>query len=110
MVNQAAVSLSIFMGPNKSISLLVLNEIFELLVLRRRSILGCIFLVTSIHLQAQNPQKKDTVIILLSDVRIQLECNQALNDLYNFKFDRAEAKFRDLKTEYGWHPLPYFLM
>lgn len=55
-------------------------------------------------------QKKDTTIILLSDIQVQLECNQALNDLYNFKFDRAEAKFKSLKHEYGWHPLPYFLM
>jgi tetratricopeptide (TPR) repeat protein len=67
-------------------------------------------LVASTQLSAQNPQKKDTIIILLADTRIQLECTQALNDLYNFKFDKAEAKFRELKTEYGWHPLPYFLM
>jgi tetratricopeptide (TPR) repeat protein len=67
-------------------------------------------LVAFSQLSAQNPQKKDTIIILLADTRIQLECTQALNDLYNFKFDKAEAKFRELKTEYGWHPLPYFLM
>jgi len=49
-------------------------------------------------------------IILLEDLEVQLECNQALTDLYNFKFDRAEEKFKSLKTKYGWHPLPYFLM
>lgn len=55
--------------------------------------------------------KKDgEPIILLSDIAVQLQCNQALNDLYNFKFDRAEQKFQELKTTYGWHPLPYFLM
>ncbi len=54
--------------------------------------------------------ESDTTIILLSDKRIQLECTQGLNDLYDFKFDRAEAEFRDLKERYGWHPLPYFLM
>jgi hypothetical protein len=75
-----------------------------------KSTLAFGLLVASIQLSAQNPQKKDTIIILLSDTRIQLECTQALNDLYNFKFDKAEAKFRELKTEYGWHPLPYFLM
>jgi hypothetical protein len=66
--------------------------------------------VFSIPGVAQSQQNKDTTIILLSDIRIQLECTQALNDLYNFKFDAAEAKFRSLKHEYGWHPLPYFLM
>lgn len=54
--------------------------------------------------------KKDSIQILLTDVTVQLECTQALNDLYNFKFPEAEAKFNSLKTGYGWHPLPYFLM
>jgi tetratricopeptide (TPR) repeat protein len=53
---------------------------------------------------------KDTTIILLSDVRVQLECSQAMNDLYNFKFPEAEQKFRSIKAKYKWHPLPYFLM
>ena len=69
-----------------------------------------VFFLYGIPGSAQSSQKKDTVIILLADMRIQLECTQALNDLYNFKFDAAEAKFRTLKHDYGWHPLPYFLM
>ena len=60
--------------------------------------------------KAQQLFKKDTTIILLSDLHIQLECQQALNDLYNFKFPQAEYQFRYLRAEYGWHPLPYFLM
>lgn len=59
---------------------------------------------------SQTAAKKDSTIILLSDYDIQLECTQALNDLYNFKFDRAQQEFNDLKVKYGWHPLPYFLM
>lgn len=59
---------------------------------------------------AQAGGERDTTIILLGDKDIQLECTQALNDLYNFKFEDAEAKFQDLKLRYGWHPLPYFLM
>lgn len=59
---------------------------------------------------AQENVKKDTTIILLSDLNVQLECTQALNDLYNFKFDKAELQFRYLKARYRWHPLPYFLM
>lgn len=59
---------------------------------------------------AQPEAKNDTSIILLSNIGIQLECTQALNDLYNFKFGAAEEQFRYLKTRYSWHPLPYFLM
>lgn len=60
--------------------------------------------------QAQPEAKNDTSIILLSNIAIQLECTQALNDLYNFKFTAAEEQFRYLKSKYSWHPLPYFLM
>jgi hypothetical protein len=54
--------------------------------------------------------KKDTTIILISDITIQLETTQALNDLYNFKFDAAEKQFRWIKQKYPWHPLAYFLL
>lgn len=59
---------------------------------------------------SQQQAKKDTTIILLNDLSVQLECTQALNDLYNFKFASAEKQFRYLKNKYIWHPLPYFLM
>lgn len=55
-------------------------------------------------------QRKDTTIILISNLQIQLETTQALDDLYNFKFDKAEMQFQWLKQKYGWHPLPYFLI
>jgi tetratricopeptide (TPR) repeat protein len=61
-------------------------------------------------ISAQPTVKKDTTIILINDLNVQLECTQALNDLYNFKFDKAEFQFRYLKARYRWHPLPYFLM
>lgn len=54
--------------------------------------------------------KKDTTIILITDLAIQIEANQALNDLYNFKFEKAEQQFRWFKQKYAWHPLPYFLL
>lgn len=69
-----------------------------------------ILFVASFPVQAQKQVKKDTTIILLSDLTVQLQCAQALNDLYNFKFERAEDGFRSLRTQYRWHPLPYFLM
>ena len=74
------------------------------------SLVISLLFVASFVLPSHAQEKKDTTIILLSDLRVQLQCTQALNDLYNFKFDRAEAQFRNLKTDYGWHPLPYFLM
>lgn len=70
---------------------------------------GILFIVGN-QVKAQGGVKNDTTIILLSDLKIQLECTQALNDLYNFKFPRAEQQFRYLKDRYPWHPLPYFLM
>lgn len=72
--------------------------------------IGMLLCVATFSIQAQTVAKKDTTIILLSDLRIQLECNEALNDLYNFKFPEAEQQFRWLKQKYAWHPLPYFLM
>jgi hypothetical protein len=66
--------------------------------------------VVCFDLKAQTQVKKDSVVLLLSDLNVQLQCTQALNDLYNFKFADAEEKFNSLKTGYGWHPLPYFLI
>ena len=49
-------------------------------------------------------------IILISDMQIQIDVNQAMNNLYNFKFEKAEKEFKYMKHKYGWHPLPYFLL
>jgi hypothetical protein len=55
-------------------------------------------------------EKQDTTIILISSITIQLEATEALNDLYNFKFEKAERQFQWFKQKYAWHPLPYFLL
>ncbi|MFY8035863.1 MAG: tetratricopeptide repeat protein [Cyclobacteriaceae bacterium] len=55
-------------------------------------------------------QKKDTTIILINSVTVQLEATQALNDMYNFNFAEAEKQMRWFKQKYAWHPLPYFLL
>ena len=47
---------------------------------------------------------------LLQDIYIQLEATDAINDLYNFKFERSASQINYLKKKYGWHPMPYFLM
>jgi hypothetical protein len=67
-------------------------------------------LVAGSDATAQFAVKKDTTIILISDINVQMECTQALNDLYNFKFPEAEFQFQYLRAKYKWHPLPYFLM
>jgi len=59
---------------------------------------------------AQAKVKKDTTIILINNVSMQIEISEALNDLYNFKFEKAEGQFRWFKQKYPWHPLPYFLL
>jgi tetratricopeptide (TPR) repeat protein len=59
---------------------------------------------------AQTKVKKDTTIILINNVTMQIEISQALSDLYNFKFEKAEQQFRWFKQKYTWHPLPYFLL
>ncbi len=51
----------------------------------------------------------DDQVILIADMQLQIDINQAMNDLYNFKFSQAERQFHWLKQKYAWHPLPYFL-
>ncbi|MTI19561.1 tetratricopeptide repeat protein, partial [Fulvivirga sp. RKSG066] len=58
----------------------------------------------------QDSVKADDHIILIADMQLQIEISEAMNDLYNFKFEKAEKQFRWLKQKYGWHPLPYFLL
>ncbi|KAA9332284.1 tol-pal system protein YbgF [Hymenobacter busanensis] len=47
---------------------------------------------------------------LLLDKDIQLELEGAIQNLYNFKYDKAEKQFRSLKRRYPNHPMPYFLL
>ena len=47
--------------------------------------------------------------ILLKNRYVEIEATQAINDMYNFQFNRAARQFNYLKKQYGWHPLPYFL-
>lgn len=70
----------------------------------------CLFSVSAQTIIKEATTKKDTTIILITDLHVQLECTQALNDLYNFNFPRAELQFNYLKAKFPWHPLPYFLM
>ena len=63
-----------------------------------------VVILCSIAAKAQDSE------ILLSDMNVQMDATQAVNDMYNFKFKKAEQQFRWIKQEYPTHPLPYFLM
>lgn len=63
-----------------------------------------------IQVKAQTQEADTSQIILISDMQLQIDIGGSMNDLYNFKFDKAEQQFRWLKQKYGYHPLPYFLL
>ena len=48
----------------------------------------------------------DTKGWLLLDKDIQLELDGAVQNLYNFKYDKAEKQFRSLRRRYPKHPMP----
>jgi tetratricopeptide (TPR) repeat protein len=97
----------VFSGKNR---INKVRGLLKLLMPKTLCLLFTFLFVAHFGSMAQPTVKKDTIIILLTDTQVQLQCTQALNDLYNFKFPEAEAAFASLKTTYGWHPLPYFLM
>ena len=56
------------------------------------------------------PEAINTDGWLLLDESIKNELTGAVDNLYNFKYERAERQFRSLKRRYPQHPMPYFLM
>lgn len=54
-------------------------------------------------------QEQKQEMLLLNDA-LQLEATDAINAMYNFKFDEAELKFLEFKERYPEHPMPDFLM
>jgi tetratricopeptide (TPR) repeat protein len=48
--------------------------------------------------------------MLLLNISVQIEATDAVNNMYNFKFDKAERDFRWIQFQYPEHPLPYFLL
>lgn len=55
-----------------------------------------------------NGQQASTMLLL--DEKVQFEATNAVNSMYNFKFEDAEKTFLEMKGKYPTHPLPYFLM
>lgn len=62
--------------------------------------------LVSIQLLAQKP---DTSNYLLTDFALQLEITDAIDEMYNFNFHRAEVEFDWIKYNHPEHPLSYFL-
>jgi hypothetical protein len=48
--------------------------------------------------------------MLLKNPGVQIEATEAINLLYNYKFEEADREFRWLKYRYPTHPMPHFLM
>ena len=73
-------------------------------------IVSIFILLLSLNLEAQEGTPIDSTRSLLTNRYIQIEATQAINDLYNFEFNRSYRHFLYLKKQYGWHPLPYFMI
>lgn len=56
------------------------------------------------------PGAIDTRSWLLLDKDIQLELGGAVDNVYNFKYDKAAKQFKSLRRRYPEHPMPYFLL
>ena len=55
-------------------------------------------------------EKQEEFISLLTDMEVQIDMTDAVNNMYNFKFAAAEVEFLKLRDKYPHHPMPYFLM
>lgn len=78
----------------------------------KRFLFCIIFIVGTLGAKAQfdTPVPIDSNYSILANPFIQMEATQAINDMYNFRFERSMSHFNYLRKQYGWHPLPYFLM
>ncbi len=95
----------------------MLIYLFYSLIKSHKSIF-CVFILISIgyHISAQEIINEETIYEegdeknLLDNALVQMEATAAVNDMYNFKFDRAAGQFNWFKEKYPEHPLPYFLL
>jgi len=68
------------------------------------------YLFCSIFESNAQSDSKDAPAYLLLNTQVQMESTDAVNAMYNFKFDKADVEFRWFKLKYPRHPLPYFLI
>ncbi|HVD99691.1 MAG TPA: hypothetical protein VNB90_15890 [Cytophagaceae bacterium] len=74
-----------------------------------------LFIFLPFGLRAQNGQIDSIRQVvdttqLMQNENLQIEATEALNNMYNFKFDLAEAKFQEILRRYPEHPLPYYII
>ena len=76
----------------------------------RTSSIALLYLLLTLPGWAQTQAREQQKQPLLLDMNMQIEATEAVNDMYNFKFERAERQFRWIKQAHATHPLPYFLL
>lgn len=59
--------------------------------------------------QLAQAQKADSTKYLLTDFALQLEITDAIDEMYNFDFHKAEVEFNWIRYNHKEHPLAYFL-
>jgi len=70
--------------------------------------LGILSFLASLGLNHAKAQG-DTTRYLLLNYALQMEITDAVDQMYNFNFHKAEVEFNWMKYRYPDHPLPYFL-
>lgn len=64
----------------------------------------------NLHAQTKKDRiESDTAKYLLLNMALQYEITNAVDEMYNFNFSKAEIEFNWLKYNYPEHPLAYFL-
>ena len=76
----------------------------------RRILTPFFMILLSWNAISQRAPKIDSVHMVLLNPYIRIETAQAMNDMYDFKFEESMRNLTYLKYEYDWHPLPHFLM
>lgn len=67
-------------------------------------------LLLSFPLFAQNNEKEPEQVSLLTDMDVQIDMTDAVNNMYNFKFAKCDSAFKVLRDKYPRHPISYFLL
>ncbi len=74
----------------------------------RKIILSVFSFLVALNISFASSQN-DTTKYLLQDFAMQVEITDAIDDMYNFDFQKAEVEFNWMKYNHPEHPLPYFL-
>lgn len=64
----------------------------------------CIFLC------ANGQDKGAEMVSLLTDMDVQIDMTEAVNNMYNFKFAKADSAFKSFRNQHPRHPMAYFLL